>query len=123
MTGRGWLGFCAAGVALASGYRGDWVLAGVAAVVALVPAVLWLRCEWTAAAAVLRVPLDPEPPPPAPRLKLMPCHPPWETAPVPVIPSVAGCGGLEVAGRHRKDRGLRDAVADTLRAAAQVRLP
>ena len=54
MTWRGLPGFSALGSALAFGYRGDWLAAGVAAVCVLVPAVARLRRELLATRAMLR---------------------------------------------------------------------
>jgi hypothetical protein len=117
---RTWLAFCGAGCVLALGYRGDWTLVAIAAadvLLALMPVVTELRGLREDAIALL---LEAAQPPPAPRPEPVPCRPPWETAPVPVIPS-ADCD--VAAGRHRTKRGLRDTVADALGAVREAYLP
>ena len=104
MTVRKWIGFVAAGCAVVLAYRGHWALAGVAAVFVVVPAGLWFRDEMAAMKALYREGM--QEPGPAPRggPELVPApravreqHPPWETAPMPVVPAVADREELHVA--------------------------
>ena len=128
MTVRKWIGFVAAGVAVVLGYRGHWALAGVAAVFVVVPAGLWFRDEMAAMKALYREGMqEPGPAPsggpelvPAPRVRREE-HPPWETAPMPVVPVVADREEVRVA-RHGKRRGLRDSFVEVVTAVARVGL-
>jgi hypothetical protein len=86
-----WLGFTAAGCAVAFGWRGDWAGMAVALAVVAVPVILGARREFAAAAAVLREVREPEPCVPRPR---EPDHPPWLTAPMPVIGHEAECPAM-----------------------------
>ena len=123
MTWRIWLTCAGVGCAGALAYRGYWALAAGVAAIVLVRAILQVLAGLVILVPEARASLRPEPAPlRAPRVHWEP-RPPWETAPWPAIRPEAACSGLDAAGRHRKDRGLRDAVADALRAAAQVPLP
>ena len=104
---------------------GDWAAVGTAAAaVLLLGAVLagpGIREAWADAREELRAAAEPEPVPelvPAPRLERV-SRPPWETAPMPVRPSPEPVE----TGRHRAERGLRDVLADALRAAREAYLP
>lgn len=108
------------GAAVAFGYRGDWVAAGAAGagvLLALRSVVAELRDIWPDAVALLR---EAAQPPPAPRPERVACRPPWERAPVPVVPPAEG--GV-TAGRHRAHRGPLDVIADALGALRQAYLP
>ena len=120
MTWRGWLGFAGSTSAVVLIYRNLWIPAALVGAGVLVIAVLFVRAEVAAFRAETWQEPEPEPVPVA-RVEWAPfSHPPWETAPVPVVPSVPDRGGLEAGGRHRRERGLRDAVAGALRTARQT---
>jgi hypothetical protein len=89
---------------------------------------MWFGGELATATAIIRKPPDPEPgpeqePEPEQDTTLRLNRAPWEQAPAPVIPAQPGRDGPDAAGRHRKERGLREVAADALRAAARVPLP
>ena len=128
MSVRWWFGLIAASCGIAFAYRGDLAASAVAEAIALVPPVLWARGWWlqgkmAAKAAMIREEPEPEPVPVLRVVRAPFSHPPWETAPVPVVPAVTDRGGLEVGGRHRRERGLREAAAEVVTAAARVPLP
>lgn len=117
---RALLAFAGLGSAAAFGYRGDWAAAGLAGAVVLLslsPVIAELRVAREDAVALLR---EAAQPPPAPRLEPVSCRPPWETAPMPVIPSA---DGGPAAGRHRAKRGPLDVIGDALGALREAYLP
>jgi hypothetical protein len=134
---RAFAGFAVFGSAVASGYRGDWLLAGIALAAILLPAIWRARASWVAAwtdaAELLREVAEPGPPPapPAPhRLERVtiprpraPGHPPWMTAEMPAIPVADLPGEGYAAGRHAKPRGLRGSVVYWVTRAARIPLP
>lgn len=116
-------------------YQAQWLAAaltgaGVVLVIALVPVFAEMRRGWAAASDFLREVSQPEPERlPASRLEQVSVprvrqgHPPWDTAVQPVAVERPACDEIEAAGRHRARRGLREAFADAIKAAARVPLP
>jgi len=104
MTWRGWWSFCGLGSAGVYAYRGDWTWAVVAAAGALLPLFVRVCGELRAQRAVMV--REAAEPCPAPRPRLGDRdHPPWSTAPMPVIPAVAEPGrGRHHEARHKKPR-------------------
>jgi hypothetical protein len=123
VTWRIWLTCAGVGCAGALAYRSYWALAAGVAAIVLVRAILQVLAGLVVLVPEARESLRPEraPAPRAPRVHWQP-RPPWLTAPMPVAVLEADPGSV-AAGRHRKERGLRDAAATALRAAARVPLP
>ena len=104
-------------------YQQQWLAAGltgagVVLVLAMVPVVAEGRRQWADAVAELRRTRELELPPVADEPE---SRPPWETAPMPVVPVVADREELRVA-RHGKRRGIREALMGALTTAARVGL-
>jgi hypothetical protein len=123
VTWRIWLTCAGVGCAGALAYRGYWALAAGVAAIVLVRAILQVLAGLVVLVPEARESLRPEraPAPRAPRVHWEP-RPPWLTAPMPVAAPEADPGSV-AAGRHRKERGLRDTAVAALTAAARVPLP
>ena len=95
MTWCGWLGFGCAGCALTLACGGDWAAAGVFGVAAAGTVAVWFCRQVAETAELLRAAALQQVPSPEPareRARIDAERPPWETTPMPAVPSIPGPG-------------------------------